>query len=162
MPVPVIIAAAQENYRFNSDLLEKMVDDLSREEWLRRPHENANHITWIVGHMMWARRDVLVRVGPEWSKPWLDSFAIHSKCEDNAAYPSPDTLMGAWREVSGILAGALGSVSEEILSQPSPKGPPTADGKISGAVNYLAIHETYHLGQVSNLRSWLGHKGVIG
>jgi hypothetical protein len=105
---------------------------------------------------------VLVRLGAQWSPSWLNSFAKGAKCGDGAPYPSSGVLLDTWREVSGILAGALGSASEEVLSQPSPKGPPTADGKISGAVNYLAIHETYHLGQVSNLRSWLGHKGVIG
>jgi hypothetical protein len=111
---------------------------------------------------MWARRDVIVRLGADWSKPWLDSFAKGSKCDNNPDYPSPEVLKNAWREVSGILAGALEGVSEEVLSQPSPKGPPTADGKISGAVNCLAIHETYHLGQVSCMRGWLGHKGLIG
>ncbi len=29
-------------------------------------------------------------------------------------------------------------------------------------VNFMAIHETYHLGQASYLRSWLGHKGMTG
>ena len=162
MPIPAVIAAAAENYRFNSDFLTKMVSDLSPEEWLRRPSETVNHITWIVGHVIWTRKQLLGRLGAEWSQPWLGSFARGVKCGEGAPYPSSDALIDAWREVSGILAGALGSVSEDALSQPSPKGPPTADGKISGAVNYLAIHETYHLGQVSCLRGWLGHKGVIG
>ena len=49
-----------------------------------------------------------------------------------------------------------------MVSQVSVKGPPSADGKISGVINFLAIHETYHVGQVSYLRSWMGHKGVMG
>ena len=162
MPVPVVIAASAENYRFNSDFLAKIVSDLSPEEWLRRPSEQTNHLAWIVGHMMWARRDVLVRLGTEWSPPWLGLFAKGSKCGDGPPYPSFNALLDAWREVSGLLAGALESVSEEVLSQPSPKGPPTADGKISGAVNYLAIHETYHVGQASYLRGWLGHNRLMG
>ena len=84
------------------------------------------------------------------------------KCEAGAAYPSSDALLDAWREVSGLLAGVLGSVSEEALSQPAPNGPPSPDGKISGVVNFLAIHETFHLGQISYVRGWLGHKGLMG
>lgn len=34
-------------------------------------------------------------------------------------------------------------------------------GGASGIVNLLAIHETYHLGQASYLRSLLGKKGLI-
>ena len=169
MPVPAIIVNAAENFSFNSDLLPKMVGDLSAEELLRRPSEKSNHIVWIVGHMMWARKGLLGLLGTQWSQPWIDSFAIHAKCDNGAAYPSPDALVGAWREASGVLAGALGNVSENALAQPSKNphaqpskaGPPSLDGKISGVVKYLAIHEIYHVGQVSYLRHWLGHKGLI-
>jgi len=162
MPVPAVIATAAENYRFNSDFLTKMVSDLSPEEWLRRPDEKLNHIAWIVGHVIWARKAVLTRLGTDWSQPWLSSFARGVKCNDVATFPSPDTLMDNWREVSGVLATALDGASEDVLSTPSTQGPPSADGKISGVINFLAIHETYHLGQASYLRSWLGHKGLMG
>jgi uncharacterized damage-inducible protein DinB len=162
MPVPAVIATAAENNRFNSDFLIKMVQDLSPEEWLQRPNEKLNHIAWIVGHVIWARKAVLTRLGTEWSQPWLSSFARGVKCNDVATFPSPDTLMEGWREVSGVLATALDGASEEVLSQPSTQGPPSADGKISGVVNFLAIHETYHVGQASYLRSWMGHKGLMG
>ena len=101
MPVPTVIANAAENYRFNSDFLLKMVQDLTPEEWLRRPDEKLNHIAWIVGHVIWARKAVLTRLGAEWSQPWLSSFARGVKCNDVAAFPPPDTLMEGWREVSG-------------------------------------------------------------
>jgi len=162
MPTPAVIAAAQENYRFNSDFLAKLLADVSPEEWLRRPNEKTNHIAWIVGHMIWTRKALLGILGTEWSRPWLDLFARGAKCDDGAAYPSPDALKDAWREVSGILAGALESASEGSLAQPAPQGPPSPDGKISGVVNFLAIHESYHGGQISYLRGLLGHKGLTG
>ena len=61
--------------------------------------------------------------------------------------PRPMHSLDAWREVSGVLAAALESVSEEALAQPATKGPPSTDGKVSGIVNFLAIHETYHSGR---------------
>ncbi len=162
MPVPAVISTAAENYRFNSDLLAKMVGDLSPEEWLRRPDEKCNHIAWIVGHLLWTRKRLLARLGAEWSEPWLDLFARGARCDDAAAYPAASTLLDGWRESSRVLAGALDTVSADVLAQPSTQGPPTADGKISGVVNFLAIHETYHVGQASYLRGWLGHKGLMG
>ena len=75
---------------------------------------------------------------------------------------SPETLMEGWREVSGVLATALDGASEDMVSQVSTQGPPSADGKISGVINFLAIHETYHVGQASYLRGWMGHKGLMG
>jgi uncharacterized damage-inducible protein DinB len=162
MPVPAVIAAAAENYRFNSNFLTKMVGDLSPEEWLQRPDGKCNHIAWIVGHVTWTRKQLLGRLSTEWSLPWLGSFARGAKCEDDAAYPSPAVLLDGWREATGVLESALDSVSSDLLAQPATSGPPSADGKISGIVNFLAIHETYHVGQASYLRGWLGHKGLMG
>ncbi len=162
MPVPAVITAAAENYRFNTGFLENTVKDLSPQEWLKRPSDHLNHITWIVGHVVWTRKMLLARLGSQWDLPWLGLFARGVKLESDAAYPAPDALLSAWRESATVLAGELERVKEEVLSQPATQGPPSADGKVSGIVNFLAIHETYHIGQASYLRSWMGHKGLMG
>jgi hypothetical protein len=162
MAIPAVIAGAAENYRFNSGFLTKMVGDLAPEEWLRHPEGKCNHIAWIVGHVVWTRKQLLARLGTEWSQPWLGLFARGAKCDDDGAYPSQATLLDAWREVSGVLEGTFESVSDEVLAQPATNGPPSTDGKFSGIVNFLAIHETYHIGQASYLRGWMGHKGLMG
>jgi len=162
MPIPAVIVAAAQNYSMNTGMLTKMVDDLSPEEWLKHPAPNQNHVAWIVGHVVWARGRVLARIGTEWSKPWFDLFGRGTKCGDDIAYPSHDTFLDAWRESSTVLTTALENVTEEFLAQPSAQGPPSTDGKQSGVVSFLAIHETYHLGQISYLRGWLGHKGFMG
>lgn len=162
MPVPALIATAAENYKFNSGFLTKLAADLTPEEFLRRPDGKCNHIAWIVGHVVWTRKYLLDRIGTQWSQPWLELFARGGKCEDGTPYPASDTLLDAWHNVSGVLDGALDSVSEDLLARPSTKGPPSADGKISGVVNFLAFHETYHIGRASYLRGWMGHKGLMG
>jgi uncharacterized damage-inducible protein DinB len=161
MPVPAVIAAAAENFRFNSQFLENSVKDLAPEDWLRRPAANMNHITWIVGHMTWTRGRLLHYIGVEWAQPSLDLFARGAKLAEDSAYPSPESLLGAWRESTSAVTAALENVSDDALAQPSAH-PRSADGKISGIVNFLAFHETYHGGQISYLRCWLGHKGLMG
>ncbi len=163
MPVPAVVASAAQHYRFNNDLLANTVKDLSPEEWLRRPSDSANHMAWIVGHVIWARKMLLSRLGTEWSATWLGLFARGVKPDNDAAYPSPSTLLDAWRDVSGALTVALENASEEAMAAPAKQpGPPSSDGKESGVVNFLALHETYHVGQASYIRSWLGHKGLMG
>ena len=163
MPVPASITQAAEDYRFNNEFLTNTVKDLPAEEWLKRPNECSNHLAWIVGHVIWARKAVLGRLGKDWTAPWLWMFARGAKLDETAAYPPAAALMDAWREVSGVLSGALESVSEEVLGQPAPQpGPPSADGKVSGTIRFLAYHETYHVGQAAYLRCWLGHKGMMG
>lgn len=163
MAVPAVIAAAAENFRFNTGFLRTSVKDLKDEEWLRRPSDTANPVAWIVGHLVWSRKAVLSRMGQEWSRPWLNKFARGVKLEDPSAYPSPQELMEAWGDVSALLESTLQSTTQEFLDQPAPNpGPPSADGKFSGFVNFMAMHETYHGGQIAYLCTWLGHKGPMG
>jgi uncharacterized damage-inducible protein DinB len=163
MPVHASIAQAAEDYRFNNSFLLNTVKDLSLEEWVQRPSATTNHIAWIVGHVTWARKSVLRRLGTDWSTPWLGMFARGVKLDETAAYPSPDALMDAWSEVGGLLSGALENAPEDVLSKPAtPPSPPSADGKVSGVIRFLAWHETYHMGQVCFVRGLLGHKSMMG
>ena len=161
MPVPAVIATAAENYRFNSDFLTRMVQDLSPEEWLKHPGEVRT-----TSPGLWdtfpCRGRTLHFIGTEWPQPILENFGRGKKRMEDSAYPSPESLVSAWQESGEALAAALESVPEDLLAQAATQGPPSADGKVSGIVNFMAIHETYHLGQASYLRSWMGHKGLMG
>lgn len=163
MPVPAVIATAANEYKFNNAYLEKTLKDLAPEEWLRRPDDTANHLAWIVGHLVWSRKQVLRRLGAEWDLPWLGMFARGEKLDLGTAYPSGQALLDAWKDTSDLLVQALENASEEKLASPAPQpGPPSADGKLSGTIGFMAWHETYHVGQVSYLCCWLGHKGLMG
>lgn len=163
MPVPAVIANAARDFRYNDDFLANMVQDIPHNDWFKQPNSTSNHIAWIVGHVIWTRSRLLAKLGTEWSAPWLNLCARGAKLEDAANYPKSDEMIAAWREVSSVLANTLENIPEEALAQPAtPPGPPSPDGKISGIVQFLAWHETYHIGQASYVRGWLGHKGLMG
>jgi hypothetical protein len=162
MPVLSQIANAASSYRQNESMLRKSFEGLTTEEWLRRPNESSNHLLWIAGHVIWARGVALGFLGSEWSRPWLPLFARGSKLVDSAQYPTPEEIALAGQEISERLTTAMEEASEETLSKPSPEKIPSADGKISGVLNFLAWHEAYHVGQAAYVRCWLGHSGVAG
>jgi uncharacterized damage-inducible protein DinB len=162
MPVPDSIAIAALTFNQNAGFLKKSVEGLTDEEWLHRPGGSANHVLWIVGHVAWARSMLLKRLGEDWSKPWFSLCGRGAKCEDLAAYPTPAEALLVWDESSTRVNAAMESVSAELLATPITQGPPSADGKVSGVVNFLAYHETYHVGQLAYLRSLLGRSGVMG
>jgi len=162
MPVPAVIDTAAENYRFNSKTLKDTVSDLSPEEWLKRPDGKLNHMTWIMGHLAYCRGRVLHFIGVEWVQPELEIFGRGKKLLEDSAYPSPESMLSIWSGSGHALAAALESISEDLLAQPATQGPPSLDGKISGMVSFMAVHETLHVGQASYLRVWRGHKGLMG
>ncbi len=162
MSVPQVIESAAGNYRFNSDFLTRTVADLKPEEWFKHPGETTNHIAWIVGHLAYCRGRIMHFIGTEWSQSVLDNFARGKKRMEDSAYPAPELLLASWSESGRALASALENVPESLLMEAAAQGPPSTNGKISGMVDFMAIHETYHIGQASYLRSWLGHKGLMG
>jgi hypothetical protein len=162
MPIASAIEIAAQEYERNNALLKKGIAGLTDEEWLRQPNESSNHLLWIVCHVIWARGALLGLLGSPWTRPWFPLFARGVKRDTAAAYPTPEEVTLALQEVSASLTAAMEAASDETLAKPSPERIPSADGKLSGVVNFLAHHETYHIGQVAYLRCWLGHEGVAG
>jgi len=70
-------------------------------------------------------------------------------------------IMQTWEEVSGRLATSLAGAAPEALAQPVSSGR-TLDGKISGRIAFLSLHESYHVGQMAYLRKWLGFGQAAG
>jgi uncharacterized damage-inducible protein DinB len=163
MPVAPQIAAAAAMYRQNDNLLPKAVEGMTAEEWIRRPNETTNSLLWQVGHMAWARERTLRFIGVERSTPALNEFSRGKSGADTSKYPSPDELVKAWKEVSGVLAAALEAATVEALSAPRPEqGPPSIDGTVGGIISFMAYHETYHFGQAAYISRWLGHAQIMG
>jgi uncharacterized damage-inducible protein DinB len=104
---------------------------------------------------------VLKTLGQEWSAPWEGLFVRGAKLAAPEQYPGIDELVRAWDEVSGRLASSLASAPPEALAEPVSKGI-TLDGKISGKIAFLSLHESYHIGQMAYLRKWLGCGQTVG
>ena len=162
MPVASQIAHAAGSFRMNGGLLDKSIEGLTADEWHRRPGDCANSMIWVAGHIVWARHRVLFFLGKEWSRPWLPVFVRGSNAADTGLYPSPQELTYAWHDVKVVLTATLKEISADALSVPGPEKLPSFDGMLSGAVSFMAWHETYHVGQAGYLRRLLGHEQVAG
>lgn len=101
-------------------------------------------------------------MGGNWACPGLEVFARSAKLDTAASYPTPEALLAFWKDSAPALDAALSALTPEALAVPAPPGPPSPDGKLSGFIGVLAWHETYHIGQICCLRTWLGHSGIFG
>ena len=148
-------------YKINTDLFRKTIKGIPPERLLARPGEDSNHLLWIAGHVVVHRAGVLKILGHEWSAPWEQLFVRGAKLTADDQYPGMDELVQSWEDVSSRPESSLGSASPQSLTEPVAKGI-SLDGKISGKIAFLALHESYHVGQMGYLRKWLGFGGAIG
>jgi uncharacterized damage-inducible protein DinB len=149
-------------FKTNTDIVSKAIDDVATEDWLRKPGDDSNHLLWVMGHLVVHRGRTLKLLGVDWDASWAPLFARGAERIADAKYPSADEMRSAWSEVSAELSAALRNAPLDALSKPAPAGPPSFDGKLSGTVAFFAFHDTYHTGQISYLRKWLGYGQTVG
>jgi uncharacterized damage-inducible protein DinB len=147
-------------FKTNTELVKKATEGIRHENWLLKPAEVSNHLMWVAGHLVVSRGAVLKALGSEWLAPWSFLFARGAKPAAQDQYPEVEEIRRAWNDVSEQLAASLTSVPADVLARPHEK--PSFDGKVSGFVAFLALHETYHVGQLGYLRKWLGYGPLVG
>src|SRR5215212_2551610 len=149
-------------FRANTDIISKAIADVRPDDWFRKPGDDSNHLMWLLGHVVVHRGPVLKTLGAQWDSSWAQLFSRGAQRVDDAEYPAVDEMRAAWEEISAQLKTALRNAPAEVLTKAAPEGPPSFDQKLSGTVAFLGFHDTYHAGQISFLRKWLGYGQTIG
>jgi hypothetical protein len=149
-------------FNTNTDIVKKAIDGILPEQWFLRPGDDSNHLMWVAGHLVVHRGAVCKSLGAEWQTSWSSLFTRGAKLAAQDQYPAVEEIRSAWDEVSTKLLTSFTEATADLLAKPAPKGSPSFDGKISGLVAFLGFHETYHVGQVSYLRKWLGYGQSVG
>jgi uncharacterized damage-inducible protein DinB len=149
-------------FRTNTDIISKAIADVRPEDWFRKPGDDSNHLMWLLGHLVVHRGHVLETLGVQWDSSWAPLFARGAQRLDDGEYPTVDEMRAAWNEISEQLKAALRAAPADVLTKPAPEGPPSFDKKLSGTVAFFAFHDTYHTGQLSFLRKWLGYGQTVG
>ena len=149
-------------FKPNTDIINKAIADVAAEDWFRKPGDDSNHLLWVLGHVVVHRGRTLGFLGADWNTEWASLFARGAERIDDGEYPSVEELRDAWSQVSADLSAALRNASPDELAKAAAAGPPSFDGKVSGTVAFFAFHDTYHTGQISYLRKWLGYGQTVG
>lgn len=149
-------------FKTNTDIINKAIADVKPDDWFRQPGNDSNHLMWLLGHIVVHRGLVLKTVGADWSASWASLFARGTERVDAAQYPSIEEMRAAWNQVSEQIKATLNESPAEVLGKPSAEGMPSFDKQVSGTVAFLAFHDTYHTGQISFVRKWLGYGQTIG
>lgn len=149
-------------FRTNTDIINKAIADVQTEDWFRTPGDDSNHMMWLLGHVVVHRGQVLKVLGVDWNSSWASLFARGSQRVDEIEYPTVDEMRAAWDEISQQLNSTLREPAPDVLTKAAPQGAPSFDKTMSGAVAFYAFHDTYHTGQLSFLRKWLGYGQTIG
>jgi hypothetical protein len=76
-------------YKTNSDLVKKALAEVSPDDWFRRPGDDANHLMWVTGHLVWSRQNALKLLNSDWTASWTSLTAFYKHLAPNGAKSQP-------------------------------------------------------------------------
>jgi uncharacterized damage-inducible protein DinB len=128
----------------------------------QRPTDNSNPMLWIAGHVVQTRAALLKLLGEPFDTGWGDLFARGAALQDRARYPSRGDIDPVMRDVTARLHTKLAALDDDQLAGPA-TGPAFPNAQtVADQIAFLALHESYHVGQLAYLRKALGYPPLVG
>jgi uncharacterized protein YndB with AHSA1/START domain/uncharacterized damage-inducible protein DinB len=146
----------------NDSLADRTFLGVPPDDLWKRPTPQTNGMLWIFGHMAVVRARLLAALGDEFDPGLGDLFGRGAMPQDASAYPSREKINEAAREVSRRLFVKLATLTDADLSKAA-RGPrPHFVQTVGEQIAFIALHDSYHVGQLAYVRKALGLSGVVG
>ncbi|MEQ8822718.1 MAG: DinB family protein [Sumerlaeia bacterium] len=129
------------------------------------PPHSTTSIHWSLGHIVGSTNRILIGLTGhgKLSDGQLKLFGRGTGHDAAAAYPAPDILMHQLEEIGEAAKAAIAAHSDEALIDEPPAGPvPEFMKTKNDVVNFMILHNVYHVGQVALLRRMQGLPNLIG
>jgi uncharacterized damage-inducible protein DinB len=152
----VVLSVFDRNLRVLTNLLDGIDEDAAR----IRLFEGGSHLHWLLGHLVASRDGLLVMLGLErvWEVEAARPFDRGSVPDTDLASVDTTVVVQLERlhEQQARLARAVATAADATLERTS------GSRTVGGWFEFLAWHETYHLGQVTLYRRAAGLPSPIG
>jgi uncharacterized protein YndB with AHSA1/START domain len=149
-------------FTLNDGLVSRALDGVDESELWLQPTERTNGLLWVVGHLVQTRAHACRLLGADVETGWADLFERGAVLQDRGRYPSREAVNEMRSTVLIGLLDALASLSGEQLARPA-SGPRLPGAKtVADQIAFFALHDSYHVGQLSYIRKALGKSGIAG
>jgi uncharacterized damage-inducible protein DinB len=148
-------AALGDILRLNTRLFRNCLEGMSDAQAHLRPSATTNHAAFVAAHLVDSRFFLLRLLGATQANPLSAYLEGARKLDDVARWPTLEEIHAAWSAASAALRDRLQSVTPEELDGPPASKFPAA-GTMRDAVIFMVQHDSYHVGQLSLLRSHAG------
>ena len=159
MSIQIIAKQFALHTRLFNNVLEGVEESLAG----KRMTEEVNHLQWIAGHLTNARYNYAPMIGLNDTFPYKELYMDPTAPPPNnrainasIKYPSLSEILKCWNDYSPAFVEAISKLSDVQLSAELPFGTPINDKTMLGFLGFLTSHESYHIGQMSIIRKYLG------
>ena len=149
---------------YNTWLFQSAVKDVGEDRFAYRVNERTNAFDRLAGHVTVCRHAIAAMLQLEVPElPWgsFGEFGFGTQFEPERVCPPLPEVATVFEEVTETLMGGLENVTAEVLAQPSPFQIPGEGQTMRDLLDFMAMHETYHIGQMGILKKSMGGPGVM-
>jgi hypothetical protein len=151
-----------KQFDLHSKLFNNVLAGMEGEAVSERLNEHVNHAQWIAGHLANSRYHLAPLLGLNMSFPYADSYTDRTQpppynrsIDSSVKYPSISEIKKSWNELAKPFTEKMEALTDTQLSAETPARVPT--GKtLSDLLSFISSHESYHIGQLSIIRKYLG------
>jgi hypothetical protein len=139
------------------------LNDLSDEDFMRRPHPGCNHLNWQIGHLITSEHQLNSKAFPgalpELPAGFAEKYTKEtSKKDEPSAFARKSELMETYRQQRGATLALLTKQSDQDLDKPTGiQFVPT----VGALLSLHGSHWLMHVGQWVIVRRQLGKPVVI-
>lgn len=142
------------------------LQDMTDDQLFIRPHEQANHIAWQLGHLIAAENDLNNMVCPDSMPPLPKGFAEqHSKqtasSDDPSIFCNKDEYLRLMQEQRNATLALLDRLSDEELQQAAPEKIQQFGPTVGAVIAGQSAHWMMHAGQWVIVRRKLGKEPLF-
>jgi uncharacterized protein YndB with AHSA1/START domain len=157
-----VVAPLAVIFSIDDRLITRALDGLDDADLWRRTSEQNNPLLWIVGHVVQTRAQALGLFGTPIDTGWGELFGRGAALREQSSYPTLAAIAEARTRVTTAWLDALASLSADRLASQA-TGPSLPLAKtVADQIGFFAMHEAYHVGQLSFIRKALGKPGLAG
>jgi len=128
----------------------------------KQPMPQTNSMLWIYAHMVVVRARLLSALGDSYDTGFGDMFGRGATLQDPAGYPGFEKILQTSRELNARLFTRLAALTDADIARPASGQLPPAVQTVGDQIAFIALHDSYHVGQLAYVRKALGLPGVVG
>jgi len=152
-----------KQFALHTRLFNNVLEGVEESHGGKRMSEQVNHLQWIAGHLTNARYNYTSMIGLNKIFPYKELYVDPTKpppgnreIDSSIKYPSLKEILALWNAVAPDFVAGVSKLTDEQVAAELPFSTPIGDKTMLGFFGFLTSHESYHIGQMSIIRKYLG------
>jgi hypothetical protein len=152
-----------KQFALHNRLFNNVLEGIQDTNGNKRVTEEVNHLQWIAGHLANSRYNFAPVIGIKETFPYKELYTdptlpppSNRPISEAIKYPSLSETLKYWNSLAPVFVEAVSNLSDAQVSAEFPVGTPIGDKTLLGFFGFLTSHESYHIGQMSLVRKYLG------